>query len=278
MPAPDDLDRDKFYASGAGDDVVDDDDDGEYELEGPDPAVLEAEKRRRDEALAAVQRSIDIDEIYREQEHDRSSEILHDWADKFRLGLRFQVKHILIATAVLAIGLTLWRLQILFSTIAIGTIFSIIGVYLYLQWKEKQHQDKVAARRREIYARRREAQANAGAAGVAGNQPSEQAPLPPLEDEVDKTWKESMKAQGARFRFSLAQMMLTMMGAALVLGFITILGGPQEAATVLGMVALLGLIAHGIGFEPPPIVALGWWLLLLFYVVLSFFTVLWSAI
>jgi hypothetical protein len=269
MPSHDDLDRDQFYTS----DEVDGDD--EYELEGPDPAVLAAEQRRKDEALAALQRSIDIDEVYREQEHSRSSEILQDWAKKFRGGLRFQVKHMLIATAVVAIGLTLWRLEMLGTALVLLVMFSIIGVYLYLQWKEKQYQDEVAVRRRELYARRREAQNNPSA--VEDRRPaSQQTVASPLEDEVDQIWKEAMKGQEFRFQFSLAQMMLTMMGAAVALGVISILG-PQNAATVLGLVALIGLVAHAIGFEPPPLVALGWWLLLLFYVLLSFLTVIWSA-
>jgi hypothetical protein len=272
MPAPDDLDRDEFYTSAA-----DNGDDGdEYELEAPDPAVLAAEQRRKDEALAALQRSIDIDEVYRAEEHSRSSEILHEWANKFRGGLRFQVKHMLIATAVLAIGLTLYRLNALGTALVLLVMFSIIGVYLYLQWKEKQYQDELAERRREMYARRREAQNNPAAIENARPAPQQVTPSP-LEDEVDQIWKEAMKGQEFRFQFSLAQMMLTMMGAAVALGFISILG-PQNAATVLGLVALVGLVAHAIGFEPPPIVALGWWLLLLFYVLLSFLTVVWNAI
>src|SRR5262249_9727484 len=132
MPAPDDIDRDKFYTS-------DEDDDAEYELEGPDPTILAAEKRRAAATVEAINRSIDIDEVYRDQEHSRSSEILNDWAKNFRGGFRFQVKHMLIATAVLAIALTLYRLEALFTTIVIGGMASIVGLYLYLQWKEKQH-------------------------------------------------------------------------------------------------------------------------------------------
>ncbi len=268
MPAPDDLDRDKFYTS-------DGDDGDEYELEGPDPEVLAAEQRRKDEAIAALGRSIDINEIYRDEEHSRSSEILHDWVKNFR-GLRFQVKHILIATAVVAIGLTLWRLELLWTALVLLAMFSIIGVYLYLQWKEKQHHDEVFARRHEMYARRRAAQHNSGAIENEMTVPSQPAPRPPLADEVDRAWQEAIRGQEFRFQFSLAQMMLTMMGAAFVLGFVSILGA-QNAATLLGLVALVGLVAHAAGYQPPPIVALGWWLLLLFYVLLSFASVIWNA-
>jgi hypothetical protein len=268
MPAPDDTNRDEFYASGTADDGND-----EYELEAPDPAVLAAEKRRRDEALAAVERSIDIDAIYRDAEHSRSSAILHGWVKQLRGGFRFQVKHLLIATAVVAMGLTLWRLELLGTAVVLGGMFSIIGVYLYLQWKEKQYQDELADRRRELYARRRAAQHNPRAIEDRG--PAAQQAIPPLENEVDEIWTKAMKDREFRFQFSLAQLMLTMMGAAIALGFISILG-PQNAATLLGLVALVGLVVHAAGFDPPPIVALGWWLLLLFYVLLSFLTVIWN--
>jgi hypothetical protein len=269
MPAPDDLDRDKFYTS-------EEDEDGEYELEGPDPEVLAAEERRKAEALAAHQRSIDIDEIYREEERSRSSEILNDWVKNFRGGFRFRVKHLLVATAVLAIALTLWRLELLGTALALGVMFSIIGVYLYLQWKEKQHQDEVAARRHETYARRRAAQHASTAYENSTAGTHQPAPSSPLPDETDCAWQEAMREQEFRFQFSLAQLMLTMVAAAAVLGFVSILGA-QNAATLLGLVALIGLVANAAGFQPPPLVALGWWLLLLFYVLLSFFTVIWQA-
>jgi hypothetical protein len=70
--------------------------------------------------------------------------------------------------------------------------------------------------------------------------------------------------------------MLTMTGVALVFGFLSVLG-PQNAASVLGMVALIGLVVHAFGLQPPAIVTLGWWLLLVFYVLLSFLTVIWEA-
>src|SRR5262245_14209375 len=107
MPTPGDLNRDKFYTSG------EDDDGDEYELEELDPALKAADERRKAEAMAAVNRSIDIDEVYREHESSRSSEILHDWVKNFRGGFRFQIKHLLIATGVVAIGMTLWRLELL---------------------------------------------------------------------------------------------------------------------------------------------------------------------
>ena len=53
------------------------------------------------------------------------------------------MKHLFIATAVLAILLTLWRLDVLGTALVLGAMFGVIGLYLYLQWKEKQHQDEL---------------------------------------------------------------------------------------------------------------------------------------
>ena len=133
MPAPDNLDRDKFYASG-------EDDDAEYELEEPDPALKAADERRKAEAMAALNRSIDIDEVYREHESSRSSEILHDWVKSVRGGFRFQVKHLLIATAVVAIAMTLWTLNVLGTALVLLLMFGIraIGMLRIPEDEERQ--------------------------------------------------------------------------------------------------------------------------------------------
>jgi hypothetical protein len=38
---------------------------------------------------------------------------------------------------------------------------------------------------------------------------------------------------------------------------------------VLGMIALIGLVVHAIGWDPPEMVVLGWWIVLILYIVLS---------
>ena len=57
--------------------------------------------------------------------------------------------------------------------------------------------------------------------------------------------------------------------AAVVLGVVNLLGGPANAATALGFLAVLGLAIHAIGIEPPSIIIPGWWLILVMYVLLS---------
>jgi hypothetical protein len=268
MPAPDNLDRDKFYSS------VDDDSDAEYELEPPDPEVLAAEERRAKEVVAATERSIDIDQIYRDAEHSRSTEILNDWVRNFRF--QFQVKHLLVATAVLAILLALWQHEVLGKTLVMLAMAAVVGLYLYLQWKDEQHQAEAARRRTETYDRRRAAQAGVASSPTAvPARDAARSVLPPahsMHDDVGATDRSTYA-----FQFSLKQLLFVMGAAAVVLGMVSFLGGPQNAAILLGVVALAGLVFHAVGYEPPPMVALGWWLLLLFYVLLSLFGFVWTA-
>ena len=98
-------------------------------------------------------RRIDIDEIYREAERNRGSEILENWVRNFRF--RFQVKHLLIATAVLAIALTLVKLQLFWTALIVLIMVSVAGLYVYLQWEEKKQQAEAERKREELYARRR---------------------------------------------------------------------------------------------------------------------------
>jgi Ca2+/Na+ antiporter len=190
------------------------------------------------------------------------------------------VKHLLIGTAVLAIVLTLAKWGILGTALVILTMLSIAGVYLYLQWQEKKQRDEADRRRQEMYARRRAHLEKRGdAAADAGKEvkPEPIAPPPVLPNETDEAWQKSMAKEKFRIHFSLREMMLAMTTAAVMLGLIHILGGAAKTATLLGIIALLGLVVHAIGFEPPEIVVLGWWLILVMYVVLSLVAAMWSG-
>lgn len=254
------------------------DDDSDYELEPPDADVLAAEERRAKAAIEATRRSIDIDEIYREESRDRGGEILQEWTRNLKF--RFQVKHLLIGTAVLAIALTLWRWGILGTTLVILTMLSIAGLYLYLQWQEKRQRDEADRRRREMYARRRAHFETRGAAGAdTGDDAKAESITPPpiMPNETDEVWQESMAQEKFRIRFSLRELMLAMTTAAVIFGLVYTLGGAANTATLLGFVALVGLVVHALGFEPPEIVVLGWWLILVLYVVLSIVAAMWSG-
>jgi hypothetical protein len=270
MPTPDDIDRDKIYTADT------EDDDAELELEPPDAEVIAAEERRAKEAIEATMMSVDIDEVYREADRRDGGEFLDKWLRDFRF--QFQVKHLLIATAVLAIAMTLWRLQIFGTTLVLLFMIAIGGAYFYVVWQEKKQQDEADRRRKEMYARQRAYfdRRNRGAASTDGGTVAEatvghavQPPPPPLPNEADVAWQEAMARQRFRFQFSLKQLLLAMMGAAVIFGLVRVFGGPANTATMLGLLALAGLVVHAAGFDPPEIIILGWWLILVMYVLMS---------
>jgi len=86
---------------------MNDKDDDEYELEAPDPEVIAAEARRDKALLESAREAIDIDAIYREADRNRGAEIIEQWFRNFRF--RFQVKHLLIGTALVA---AVWRVGV----------------------------------------------------------------------------------------------------------------------------------------------------------------------
>jgi hypothetical protein len=270
----DDRDRDKFY-SATDDDA---DDGGDYELEPPDADVLAGEERRAREAIEETRMAIDIDEIYRDVDRQRSNEILESWVRDFRF--RFQVKHLLMATAVLAIVLTLYKLEMLGTAVVLLIMVSVAGLYFYLQWQEKKAQDEANRRRQALYARRRAHFKKMTGEAADDEQPPVEEEMPkvplPLPSEVDQTWQEAMAREKFRFRFSMSELMIAMTIAAVIFGLVQILGG-EVAATMLGFIALFGLVVHALGLEPPGVVVLGWWLILALYVLLSIAVAVWSS-
>jgi hypothetical protein len=276
----DSRDREKFHSSSSADDG--DDDGEEYELEPPDAAVLAAEERRAQEVIESSQASIDIDEIYRDAGRQRSDEIVENWLHDFRKGFRFQVKHLLFATALVAIVLTVAKLMGFGTAIVLLIMFSIGSAYFYFQWQEKKAEDEAHRRRQEMYARQRahfEKTSGRSAADdvdefVASASASSTATGP---NDAAPTWHDATPRPSFSFQFSMAQLMIAMTVAGLIFGLVH-LSGASNAATLLGFVALIGLVVHALGFDPPAVVILGWWLILVLYVILSLAAALWSSL
>jgi hypothetical protein len=268
MPTPDDIDRDKIYTA----DV--DDDDAELELEPPDAEVIAAEERRAKEAIEATMMTVDVNEIYRNADQRDDREILDNWVRNFRF--QFQVKHLLIATAVLAIAMTLWRLQIFGTVLVLLFMISIGAAYFYVVWQEKKQQQEADRRRQEMYARQRAyfERRSRGPATDAEAQPEQAAG--PLPNEADARQEVAVRPR-FRFQFSLRQLLIAMASAAVLFGLMRFFGGPANTATMLGMLALTGLVIHAAGLDPPEIVILGWWLILVLYVVMSIVAAVWSG-
>src|SRR4051812_44238277 len=188
-----DPERDKFYSAPE----PPPDDDAELELEPPDETI---EERQKQLALNAIRARIDIDEIYRDADRDRGGEILENWIRNFRF--QFQLKHLLIATAVLAIILTLIKLELFWTTLIVGVMLSVGGLYAYLHWEEKKHEIEADRKRQALYARRRaQMAANMGAPLAEGMESTlEEVPQPP--NAVDEIWQEAAKEQAFHFQFS----------------------------------------------------------------------------
>jgi len=268
-----DLDRDKLYTSTTDEP---DSDDGDLELEPLDPELLAAEERRAAEAIDAHRKAIDINEVYRDLEANRDSEILSGWLN--RLGefrpsrFQFQIKHLLILTAVLAFVLAL-KTAVgvgLGTMLIVGIMLAVAGVSLFLKIEENKRQEQVQRRREKMYAERRAQQLKA----------SGQAP--PMDwvkedDDVSTTATEPSPLPELRLQFSMAQLFAVITGAALFLGIGTAVGGPENVAALCGLAAIAGLIVPALGLRPPSFVVFIWWMLLLVFVVLSLGTAIWTA-
>ena len=157
--APDDLDRDKLYTAGA-DDL--DSDDAELELEPPDPELLAAAERRAAKAIEAHRNVINVDEVYRDLDANRDSAIVDEWLVRLRnFRFQFQVKHLLIFTAMIAVILMLkFAFGIGLGTmLIIAFMLAVAGVSFYLKLEENKRQEEAGRRRQKMYAERRAQQA-----------------------------------------------------------------------------------------------------------------------
>jgi hypothetical protein len=261
----DERDRDKFYSPP----TPPADDDEELELEPLDPAIVNAEQRHAAEVAERVRASIDIDAVYRDAGRNRSEEIVEGWIRNFKF--RPQLKHVAYATAALAVVIAVSSLGQFFPFFAIMTICCVGGLYLYLTWQDQKQQAEAAAKREALYAKRRAAMQPGG---IAANAAAEEE-----EEEVEEIvrrpaaapdmWTEPAAPEPFQLRFSMRSLLMMLTIAAVSFGLIRALGGPGPTATILGFMAVAGLLVHALGFDPPQAVVLVWWLILALYVILS---------
>ena len=248
------------------------DDDGvEYEVEPPDADVIALKKQVADQLIKESELSIDVDEIYRKLDHPDDPTLPFKLPE--RIQFRFQVKHILIATGVLAVLLTMWRLGVLINVGGVLLLSVLAGVLAYTEIKEQQRcvaaecawQEKLRRRRKYFEEMGRRNQPKGGPATIYDDVPfnGEQ-----LEEAPPPTSAESP----FRLQFSLRQLFIGMTVASVLLGLITWVGSPAIVAMMLGTIALLGLVVHAFGVQLPQIVVLGWWFVLVLYMVLGLAT------
>jgi hypothetical protein len=212
-----------------------------------------------------------VNEIYHEVEGRPDLEFGGVSANNFRF--QFQIKHLLILTAVVAVGLTVAQMKIFGAVLA---ILALVGAGGALAYMDLQQQRRWAAaqrrflekyeKRRQFFERRLRPQ--------AGNEQD----APTIYDDLNfgegpgyAEWATETSGARAplRFQFSLWQLFLTVTIASLGLGLIYLMGGPANVATLLGFIALGGLFIYAFGFEPPEFVVLSWWFVLLLYIIVS---------
>jgi membrane protein implicated in regulation of membrane protease activity len=216
-----------------------DDNDDEYELEPVDPEVLAIERERGERRTETAVSRIDVDELYGDTSNYSDFDV--NWSELRQF--RFTTQHLLILTAVLAILLTLFRL---FDPGL--AIFVIAAVLLAGGWFGAS----LLERRKEAERERRRAEFFGKGAGVA--------------DATNATFDTPVTQPRAAFKFAFStkELLITMTAAAVALALLRFIG-PHTLSMVLGMIALAGLAANAMGYDPPRQVVLGWWILLVMY-------------
>lgn len=226
------------------------DDDADYELEAPDETIDETRRRRAAQDLEEAQESIDIDQIYREEQGAEYS------GDELALRFQFRIKHLMILTAAVAIALSLAQFTNGFTALFVLVLFALAGAHAYFSWVERKRLEEVGARREAMYERHR-----ARAAG--GARPATEAEL-----KADAELAEAVDEQRVRVSFSTRDLLIAMSVAAVVLGLGSLVSFSGLAA-VLGFLAIAGLVVYGVGYDPPPAVVTVWWVTLALYIVIS---------
>lgn len=236
--------------------------DDEYELEAPDESVEQLARQRAAAEFREATDSLAIDDAQRAMEERH----MLDPSDDFQF--QFQTKHLLIATAVLAIGLTLAKLTNGFAVLMVGTTVALIITHWYLNRREQQRLDEASRRRAEAVRKLRDRQATENIGGPAPTMYDEEL------EEADAEFEAAVEETRFRLKFSFLDMMIAITVAAVVMGIGAALslalgpeGGSKALAVVLGLVAVTGLLTYALGVQPPARVVMVWWVTLLLYIV-----------
>lgn len=234
-----------------------DDDDLELELEPVDPDILAHERERGKKKTDHAQRAVNEDLIRQAEELD--DPISLEELKKFR----FTTRHLMMLTALLALMMTALQ-QWGFGLGLFITAMSAVGAgWLFTMLRERRQQEAVNQLRDELANNLQ--QENQAASPVKGNRSK-------TGDDRSEQIETSRGQAELSFSFSLKEILITFVVAAVLLGLVSLLGaGPLSI--LLGMIALGGLVAQAVGVEAPPIGVFGWWILLVLYLLLG----LWSA-
>ena len=235
------------------------DDDDDFELEPVDPEIIKHQQERAKQKTREAEDAVDIDAAYEQGEFG-------DPVDLEKLKeFRFTERHLLIATAVLAMIMTLFiRLKGCMGLFVSGCV--ALGVGWWFVLREERRRLAEFAEQREEFAQRQAMRRDI----------EDGKSVPPLEarrlETLSEAEEQKIAAPAFNFSFSMKELLITFIIAAVMFGLTRILG-VDTAALVLGAIALVGLIVQALGVEMPPLVVLGWWLLLVMFILVT----LWGA-
>ncbi len=244
-----------------------DDSELELELEPIDPSIEEHHRRRTIQKTRAAEDAVDLKTLFEESNSDEPADPI-DLSDFKRF--QFSIRHLLIATALLSVIMTVAQLAggftAIFATIAAAVA---TGWWFVIRSERRQRAEKekqLATFKAKIAAQR------AAEDGGDDGEVEEVVPIPmpaSMRIAIDEPYQEPK----IDFSFSLKEMFGAFTVAAVVLSLSRVMGGPSNAAMLLGMIALSGLVLHAVGFDPPRVVILSWWLMLVLYLFIS----VWAA-
>lgn len=240
-----------------------DDPHDDYELEDADSTIDEMRSQRTREDIERASEALEIDEAQRAMEERRLLD-----AEDLDFKFRFQVKHLLVGTTVLSIVLALGQLldaNVIAMLLVLGML-GLIAANAYLAWEERKRFQAAAERRAAAIRRIRERQAaqlkNGPAATIYDEQLADEAL------QADEEFAEAVDDQRFRLSFSMRDLLIAFTIAAVVIGLSTLFG-VKALALLLGILAVAGLTAFGIGLKPPPVVVTVWWVTMALYILLS---------
>ena len=257
-PPEENLDRDSFYDDSGGDD--------DYELEPVDPEILESQRRRARADVIAAETALDIDQIYAERD---SMEHLDGFMKNFKF--QFQVKHMLLATAGLAIFLSLTKLFHNFTVFLLSTLALLGAAHGYLAWKDRKRLARIQEKRDLLVALNREQRDEDLTPEQARDRLAELDARHAKEASSEKLLPK-MGTSSVKIAYSTKEILIAITGASVALGLLKLIGvglGIELLTGCLGLLAVAGLVAFAIGLAIPPAIVLGWWITLLLYILVS---------
>lgn len=240
-----------------------DEDDFEYELEEADPEVLAHAKRQATETMKQAESAIDVDQIYRElDQRDDFDGAFEEFRARF--SLRSLLWVITGISLLLGLGMSgVFTSGAFFAGLILVSVVGLGVAHAWLNHREKQRRAELLAKRAEqLRAARR-------VSGEADRGEDEEDDFEQLDAEPT-TFLGSMTG-GLKLggRLSLAELMIAMVVASVVVVLLSLLNSPARAAGGLGAVAVIAFALQAAEVHIPRPLLLAWWLALVGFCLLT---------